>query len=564
MAKKKVSKEEKAQKKFVSTHKSLVRKVFRSTGFKRFQKLADKQFSIDEHTTSDFDDVYLFENIVVCIEYTTAKDVGDHIKPKKIIYDAIEADVPKFLKVLCDIDAEFSEAISQNYNLDEFELRIVYCSRRDYDPKYKTVVPNPIFLDYPELRYFASITDCIKLSARSELLDFLQIPFEKVGSNGSINVADGSNSYKGLVLPEANSKFEEGFKVVSFYIEPEALLKRAYVLRRQGWQDGGSLYQRMISKAKVESLRKYLRSRKRVFVNNIIATLDDDTRIINGKGHTVDPAILTTTQAVKIQLPERMNTIGLVDGQHRTFCYYEGIPDDPEIGKLRAKQTLLVTGIIYPEGTSHAEREVFEARLFLEINSTQTTVKSDLTLALNQSIEPFSDTSIAMRVLDKISSGSGPLAGHVERYWFDEDKLKTTSVVKFALKPLVKTSGDDSLFLIWDNEQKQNLVEKQDFALLNDYVDFCVAKIDEFLISTRKRLPSNLWTPDKKTEGRLITTTVINSLLITLRLLVKDGHPMSSSYYDKKLSSLNPKHFSGFHSSQYRRLAEKLKSEFFE
>jgi len=558
-----LSKAEKAQKKLETDHKALVRKVFRFTGFRKFQKLADKQFWLDENTTSDFDDVFMFENVIVCAEYTTSQDVGNHIKPKKLIYDAIEADKSKFLNVLAALDPEFSEALSADYNIEEFVLKIVYCSRREYDPKYRVTVPNPQYLDYPDLRYFASVTDCIKHSARSELLAFLDIPFSSIGNNGAVDVSEGSKKYSTLVLPEANSNFDPGYKVVSFYAEPEELLKRAYVLRQQGWRDAGTLYQRMISKAKVESMRKHLKTKKRVFVNNIIATLDDDTRIVRANGDTVDPSMISKTEAAFIQIPNRTNTIGLVDGQHRTFCYYEGDPDDGEIKKLRTKQTLLVTGVIYPPGTDQATREVFEARLFLEINSTQSTVKPALTLALNQTIDPFADESIAKRVLDAINAGSGPLAGQIERYWFDENKLKTTSVVRFALKPLVKTSGDDSLFSKWPNSAKQDMIKNKNYALLSDYVKFCVSEIDPFLIAIKKQLPFNLWTPDKKVPGRLITTTVINSLFICLRFLIRDGIQMNQSFYETQLKNLTPDDFKGFHSSQYSRLAGRLQIKFF-
>jgi DNA modification methylase len=63
--------------------------------------------------------------------------------------------------------------------------------------------------------------------------------------------------------------------------------------------------------------------------------------------------------------------VGIIDGQHRVFCYHEGSDVlEPKIAILRKRQHLLVTGIIYPSGIKEQARLEFEARLFLEINDT--------------------------------------------------------------------------------------------------------------------------------------------------------------------------------------------------
>jgi hypothetical protein len=168
----------------------------------------------------------------------------------------------------------------------------------------------------------------------------------------------------------------------------------------------------------------------------------------------VNPSQITNTRPVIVQIPDRINTVGLIDGQHRTFAYFEANPDDDEILNLRRRQNLLVTGIIYPKGLSSQSREIFEASLFLEINSTQTNAKSNLKQSINVILKPFAEESIATRVLSSLDRSSGPLSGFIERYWFDEHKLKTTSIVSFALKPLVKLNGNDTLFRRWEEPLK--------------------------------------------------------------------------------------------------------------
>src|SRR5262249_9033572 len=156
------------------------------------------------------------------------------------------------------------------------------------------------------------------------------------------------------------------------------LLERCYVLRKDGWVEGGGLYQRMISKAKIRSIRKYLLAEKRVFINNIIVTLPSGTQITDVSGKTLDAGKINKTEPANIQLPYEFNSVGLIDGQHRVFSYYEGGDNEAEISILRNQQNLLVTGIIYPPGLSDSDRVKFEATIFLEINATQTNAKSDL------------------------------------------------------------------------------------------------------------------------------------------------------------------------------------------
>lgn len=558
----KLSAQEKKVRKIKTSHKAMVRSILRQTGFYRVVSLADKEFDFDGQK-SDFDDVYIQENIVICVEYTTTKNIGDHLKTKKIVYDKIEENPDKFIKYLGDLSDEIKNKILAKYKPEQVQIRVLYCSRYPIEGNHKSNIKYPIYLDYPELRYFKNVTDCVKKSAFDELIDFFKISEKQLGKNGVIGISSSKAEYNGSLLPEPYSNFPKGFKIVTFYIDPESLIKRAYVLRKDGWRDSSGMYQRMISKAKINGIRKYLKVQRRVFINNIITTLDDKTKILDENDNTVDTASLTTTQNVKISLPSNMNTIGLVDGQHRTFAYYESVEDDMDIASLRRQQNLLMTGIIYPTTYSIREREKFEARLFLEINSTQTNAKSNLKQAINLVLEPFLPESIATRVFDGLEESSGPLNGLLERYWFDNDKVKSTSVISYGLKALVKTSGTDSLYYLWGNSEKGNMVANEDLDILDEYVTFCVSTIDQLLIAVKQILPSDKWTSDKKTADRFLTTTNLNSLLICLRFLIENNKTGDQNYYRVQLKNLRIKDFKGVHSSQYAKLAELLFKKYF-
>ncbi|MFK0691245.1 DGQHR domain-containing protein [Mesorhizobium sp. IMUNJ 23033] len=561
-AKPKLTPEELKANKTKSDHRKLVRSVFSKSGFARVPDLSDKEF-IYEGQKTDFDDVYVLENILVCLEYTTATNISAHLKPKKIVYDKIDASHEKFAAFYSDLSADLSDKLLSDYDASEVKVVIVYCSLNEPDPQLKQNVPNPIYLDYPDLRYFKNLSDCIRKSAAPELLDFLGLNEEDIGQDGKVGGGKKTESYPGSLLPESSSNFSKGYKVVSFYAAPRVLLRCAYVLRNGGWRGSYNLYQRMISKSKIDSTRRYLKTHKRVFVNNVIVTLPPDCHITDAKGKTADHTIINKTEPVIIQIPDRINSVGIIDGQHRTYACHEAVADDPEIAKLRNKQNLLVTGIIYPETADADEREKFEAKLFLEINSTQTSAKSSLRQAIAAILEPFSAESIATRVLESLDQSGGPLSSQIERYFFDKDKLKTTSIVSYALKPLVKTGGTDSIFSLWKQPKKGNMVADNDYETLNAYVTFCTSQIDIFLAAAKASVQKDRWTTDKSIDGRVLNTTTINSLLICLRLLIENGKTGDFDYYKARLTDLGKFPFKQYHSSQYKQLALKLYEKHF-
>jgi DGQHR domain-containing protein len=553
-----LSASERAFSKLQRDHKSSVRAVFFAAGFRHVSAIRDREF-VFENQKSDLDDVFIFENVFLCVEYTCnqSSDVGEHLKQKKIVYDKILANHVGFIDFLKHSFPEVASQLETGYHSTKIVVRLVYCSRYDFDVHYKENVPGPVYLDYPALRYFLSVANTIKRSCRFELLDFLRVESNKIGNAGSISVSTSSKEYVGLILPEAHSHFDEGYKIVTFYADPEALLKTAYVLRKDGWSSSVNLYQRMISKKKIDSIRLYLKKKRRVFINNIIVTLPSDVKPLNSEMETINTATLTETTSVQIRLPDRSNSVGLIDGQHRVFAYHETIVDDVEIAQLRKQQNLLVTGIIFPANVTPGDREKFEARLFLEINSTQTSARPELKHAIGLVLEPFSNESIATRVLEQLAK-KGPLAGFVEQYFFDSNKLKTASIVSFGLRPLVKTSGADSIFTIWEHQGKEGVASGNNDIALAAYIGFCVSTINRVLSAIKKNLDKERWTTDHKKLDRVLTTTSINSFLICIRILIEKQFSLEFPDLDKALIGLNDFDFSSYHSSQYSRMAEKI------
>jgi DGQHR domain-containing protein len=427
----------------------------------------------------------------------------------------------------------------------------------------KDLIPTIKYLDYNVARYFDVLSKTVRLSARYELFDFFGLAAKDVGS-GVLTSSEGTMRYPGSILPESHSNFGEDFKVVSFYMDPAALLERSYVLRKYGWRDGGSVYQRMIVKPKINLVRRYLRDQKRVFINNIIVTLPNDTKLLDENGDTINPKVLQDTQPGVIQIPSRFNTIGIIDGQHRVFSYHEGGLYDDDISKLRVQQNLLVTGIVFPKTMSEEERLKFEATLFLEINSTQTNARSDLKQEINLIINPFSADSIAKRVVNYLNDNNGPLRDEFERFFFEKGKLKTTSVVSFALRPLVSPSSKSSLYRLWQDPDKEAILKGSDPVKVSEYVKFCGGEINKLFSAVKANLPSERWTADRKQPKRFLATANVNGVLGALRRVAASGSLQSFETYRKQLSGIDNFSFDAFKSSQYNRMAGSIFSKFLE
>lgn len=335
-AKPKLSPDEQRARKIKRDHIRTIRTLFRHAGFDRCPEIAETELSF-EGQAGEFDDAFLHENLLVLVEYTASQssDVTKHIKNKSILIDKVDKNPLGLVKQLRESQPAFDARFGEKFHPSKIILRQVYCSRYDFDSAVKDNVDQLVYMDFPSAKYFEKICSAVRMSALPEVLQFLRVDPAKVAKAGVITQAEGLHHFHGSILPDSASGFPASYKVVSFYADAASLLRRSYVLRRDGWRGSFQAYQRMIVPTKIEQIRKKLRSDGQVFVNNLIATLPSDVHPVNEKGITVDISLLEETAPVKISLPDRPNSIGLIDGQHRLFSYYEDRQDDPKDRKAQ-------------------------------------------------------------------------------------------------------------------------------------------------------------------------------------------------------------------------------------
>lgn len=548
-----------------------IRALMLNMGFSRAPHIDGKEFVYDGRT-SELDDIFIHENIIVLTEYTTAGSPGSHLTGKKIIYDKILANPQKFINFLLadkgfnPLQETFKKSITPNYSINQLQVRILYASKNAIAKEHTGLVPDVKIFKYSIVKYFESLSKVIKKSSKFEFFDFLDIPFSKIGSNVKSSSISAGTKFSGHILPEEHSSFKDGYKLVSFYIDANSLIRRAFVLRNDGWKNNENIghYQRMFLMKKIKSMRKYLNDEKRVFINNIIVTLpiekislaDDqgNSLTLDANGNFKGGGVTNVTPTT-ITIDDSTNIIGIVDGQHRCYAYHEG--DDvyeTTIAGLRNIQNLLVTAIVYPKNEPEEKRLNFEAQLFLEINSNQSGASSQLKQEIEFMRNPFSTISISKHIINQLNQ-SGPLATVFEEYWYEKGKLKTASVISFGLRPLVKFEGTDSLFALWASAKKSKLEKKKkDAAALKEYKEFCTTQVREIFIGLKANIDPQNWRIGRTDKKAILNVTTINGIINCLRLLIENNKTGDVDYYKKQFKKIAGFDFKKFKSSQYRKM----------
>lgn len=180
--KKKLSPEESKQKQIQLNHAKLVKTAFRNSGFQTVKAISDKEFNY-QGVTSDFDDVFIFENIVVFGEYTITKEseISTHLKKKKILYDDIMHNPKDFVVFFRDKFQEFAKALGDKFQPHQYRVVIIYCSLNAVKTETKQQVPCVFYYDYNVAKYFDLVAKTARRSARFEIFDFLGLQSKDIG-----------------------------------------------------------------------------------------------------------------------------------------------------------------------------------------------------------------------------------------------------------------------------------------------------------------------------------------------------------------------------------------------
>ena len=565
--KKKLTAEQKAaqlKKRKVLAFRKKIRSSFTDAGFTYFSTL-DKHFPIGTRTM-ELDYLFLYENIIViCEDNTKQKKDIDHIRNKNESFAEIRNNKTAFLNWLSNTFPEKATMVKQ-YRPERYFLYYIYISQTELEitEDEKNRYSNLLFWDPETLSYFNRMAQCIQHSARYEIFRYLGLKNDEIGFSGS---EGGKTTIKApIIYPQEATGLRNGVRVVSFMMSAEKLLRTSYVLRKDSWEESMFLYQRLIEKDKVKSIRAFLAQKGEAFYNNIIVALPDNVTFEDDAGTPILVENIGDFQHCKLVLPDEMNSICIIDGQHRIFAHYEAPATEKyelQIAPLRRQLHLLVTGLIFPTEMKEPERKQIQSQIFLDINDNTKKVAPNVLTHIEMVKDPFSDIGLARRVIERLNK-KRVFLNRFELSALDESKIKVASIIKFALRYLVTVTpaeGKTSLYAYWQGNKEA--FQQKDEASLNDYIEFCANSIDLYFSAIRDAFKSSWNDPASK----MLSVISINGFIIAFnRQLNKYGvsdYPFYSSCL-RKLSIDFSKNGFPYTSSQYRKFSGRILAEAFD
>jgi DGQHR domain-containing protein len=547
--------------------KAFSRKVqftFKNAGFEYLStKDEQKQFGAQ---MGDIDSVFLYENILLVCEDTIAiTKHKDHLRKKKDYFDEIAAhqnDLLSWLKERHgDKFAKFNE-----YDLSRYKISFLYLTKNKLNLTSEEIQQFAplIIVEDSALSYFQKLSQNIRFSAKSDIFRFLKLRSCDVGPTRSTSGRDEISTT--IICPSDTTGLPDGVRLVSFMLSAKTLIDNSYVLRKDNWEKSPGLYQRLIEKNRIQSIRKHVATTKTTFFNNIIVSLPQDVSFRDEAGQPIDiEAIQDFNAKHTMQIPNEFNTICVIDGQHRIFAHYEGEDAyERTIAGLRDKFHLLVTGIVFPASMSENSRRKMESEIFLDINSNAKPVPPDVLLYIEMLKDRFSDLGIARQVLERLNEKT-IFQNYFQLSLMEGSRIKIASIIKFALRNLVEINNDpdkETLYKHWTGDPERKLLSEENDELLNQYIDYVVGLLDQYF-SALKAVYGSQWDDN---ESKILSTTSINGFIMALRRTLDLIGPKDFDFYREAFNGLTvdfAKASFGFTSSQYNKFSKVILKEAF-
>ncbi|MCL2570820.1 MAG: DGQHR domain-containing protein [Defluviitaleaceae bacterium] len=533
-----------------------IRNIFTGAGFEHIPTLG-KEFKVGFRKI-EIDALFAYENIIIVSEETCrANKDRDHIRTKNEAFHEINSNLRCFFEFVKHICPEKADIFTR-YTVERYQVFYFYISDSEIviSDDERSLYSNLLFINPRILNYFQWMVQCIRKSAKYEIFRFLSLNSDLIGRVKSDS--ERTTIKAPIIYPEDITGLRNEVRVISFMMSAEKLLETCYVLRKDNWADSLYLYQRLIDKAKIRSIRNYLAKNGEAFYNNIIVALPDNLNFIDvsGKAKTISE-IGNFEPGCKLEIPNEMNSICVIDGQHRIFAHFEGLANDrheKKISELRKQLHLLVTGLLFPPGMPENERVKIQSEIFLDINSNAKPVPPDVLLQIETLKDPLSDIALARRVIEKLDKQQ-IFHNMFEFSLLEGSKIKIASIIKFALRYLVTTKPSEnnlSLYNFWTGDKESLLSENM--HAYESYIDFCVTNICIYFSAIKKNL-RHTW---ENTDSKLLSVISINGFIIALNRQLKFNGIKDFAFYDEKFKNWRfdfSKENFPYTSSQYRRFS---------
>lgn len=563
-AKKRVLTADQLEKRAKRAFKNKIMKTFTEAGF-QYIPTNDQEMYIGLRKV-EVDALFIYENIwLICEDTVKTTAIRDHIRTKNEAFGQIKDNLNLFVDELINMFPDKEKMLHQ-YDSSRIKPFALYISKEEVvlsDDDYE-LFSELTFVQPKTLNYFQWIVQCIKRSARNEIFRFLGIQNADIGTASSAR--ESAEITAPIIYPKSFTGLKNNVRIVSFMMSAADLLNTCYVLRKDNWSDSIWLYQRLIEKSKIKGIRSFLESKGEAFYNNIIVGLPDSVRFFDEEGNykTIDE-IGDLEGNCTLTIPKEMNSICVIDGQHRIFAHYEsGVESKQEhtIAELRKQLHLLVTGLVFPPEMSEEERARIQSEIFVDINSNAKLVPQNVLLQIKRIQNPIADESIAQFVIEKLNK-QGVFQNLFQISTLDGGKIKTASIVRFALRYLVTvnpTEGRQSLFTYWNGDKEALLAMKND--AIEQYVKYCDTTLRNYFGAIKKNFRMQ-WEDE---TSKLLSVIAINGFILALTRQLSINGVQDFTFYDNVFSGWKfdfSKEEFPYTSSQYRKFSTRILQEAF-
>lgn len=538
--------------------KTKIRNIFMGAGFQYIP--TNNHEMLIGNRKEEIDSMFIYENIwILCEDTIRTRDIRDHIKNKNQAFGEIKANISFLKEKLSDLFPDRKELFNY-YEPERIKHFCLYISKNDLSLSKQdyNLFNNLIFVEPRTLNYFHWIVKGLHRSAKYEIFRFLNIKTKDIG----LPTSSGSSSEitAPIIYPKEFTGLTNKVRVVSFMMSAADLLNTSYVLRKDNWENSIWLYQRLIDNNRLKRVRSFIEEKGEAFYNNIIVALPDNVSFKNSSGESITIDKINELDGnFQLIIPKELNSICIIDGQHRIFAHYESGTDSKQertISNLRTKLHLLVTGLIFPKEMPMEKRSKIQSEIFNDINSNAKSVPPNILLQIKRIMNPVADESIAQFVIEKLNM-QDPFSGMLQLSSLESGKIKTASIVRFALRYLVTTTpaaGKKSLFDYWDGDKIA--LKQQEEAAITAYVDHCVSVLSCYFKAIKKRF-KNEW----NNESKLLTVTALNGFIIALTRQLEINGVRNFAYYDNIFSKwdfdFSSENFN-YTSSQYRKFSTEI------
>lgn len=541
-----------------------IRNTFTGAGFK-YIPTSDKHIHIGCRDV-EIDSMFIYENVwLICEDTVKTSNIIEHIQTKNEAMGIIRSDLQSFVQKLCELFPE-QQPLFTKYQVDRIKPFGLYIPL--YDPNLSMEdyqrFGNLVFILPQTFNYFKWIVSCIKCSARNEIFRFLGLKSNQIGlrsSSGEIK-----NIIAPIIYPREFTGISDRVRIVSFMMSAEDLLDTCYVLRKDNWEDSIWLYQRLIKKGKIKQIRDFLDKKGEAFYNNIIVALPDNVMFKDAAGELVGIDKINDLESnCELIIPKEMNSICVIDGQHRIYAHYEsGVESRQEqrIASLRKQLHMLVTGLVFDKSVRPEERAKIQSEIFHDINSNATKVPRTVLTQIKRIKNPIDDESLAQSVIERLNK-EGVFRNLLQISEMDSGPIKTASIVRFALRYLVTikpAEGKQSLFTYWTGDKEKLLTV--DDSSIQAYVDYCASVLRQYFGAIKKNLRED-W---ENKESKLLSVISLNGFIIALTRQLNINGVHDFDYYDELFTGWSfdfSKEGFPYTSSQYRKFSTEILKQVF-